>query len=698
MQGTYIRSDAREIRMGNANMEIGICRTTGRILELIHLKKNLHWNTNPGRVEVYDGLEDRHFKGGASPSRTIFRVSRGRNPSVVILRRFRGAAFYVKETFRAEKDCIHWNVELGLDRHEPDRSVEIRQLVPYPEAPWGWNVWSANFNFPSHTHNVAGLHLEYGDICFGTVIPAVTVYDSGKDVGIAIAKPFGKVNPRLRFYFTDYHDEGIFVENDLLGLRHDKKVISEIMLRFHEGCFRPTLAWLFKKYPEYFLPGNPEVRKFEGGSMFGPPHVSAKDADKMAKSGIKWYEIHHSMPYYGQYCPEERVWFDGSDPTHKMNYGRPINIKVINDCGRILARRGIASLLYLQVTGDAYLPRWPRKWVSSLARDINGSLFPAIVDGAFANSDPSLPFGKEMQRQVKGILERYPDISGIFLDQACYNATDCAHDDGITMCRNKPAYRLRYNYDRHVPGLVRELHRQGKIIYANGTYDIELGLGFDGNMAESTSKNLATMKYMHIARPLLFFAYCKDEDDIEHMLQNCLLAGASWSYWITTEDGWFFKKDFNTTQREIYKRYLPLCEKLLGRRILLEPNPLRLLKKAGVFSVEDAREVVLGTGESAPVAGEIFLGEKGDILVSLVTLRKRCLDRTKFMEDLQIAVRTKHAGRVARAYVMGADYEGDKPVRIKRIGNELILTLPVHGAASLVVLKTRGNKLIKQDD
>jgi len=689
---TYLRSHAGEVTLGNANMEIKICRKTGRILRLLHKKKRFGWNTSPGKIEIYDGLADRHFSGGESAGKITLRAEKGDEPSVIITRRFVRAQFLVKERFKATHDSIGWEVTVLLDKGKQERSIEIRQLVPWPKRPWGWMAWSAQHMFPTYTHNIAGLHLEYGDICFGTVIPAVTIYNPGKDVGLAIAKPFGQLNPCTRFHFTDYHGEGIFVENDLLGLRRGKAARASVMLRFHEGCFRPTLAWLLKKYPDYFLPGNPAVRRFEGGSMFGPPHVSKEDAAKMARAGVKWYEIHHSFPMYGQYCPEKEPWYDGSFPDVHMDYGKPITTRVINDCGRKLAGRGIGSFLYFQVTGNAYMPRWPKRWKSSLARDTSGKPILLGCMCAFVNSDPSLPFGKEMERQVRCVLERYPDITGIFLDQACYNALDCAHDDGITMYKNKPAYRLRYNYDKHLPALVEGLHKRGKIIYANGTYDIELGKGFDGNMAESTSRFAATMKYMHIAKPLLFFAYCRDEDDVENMLQNCLLAGASWSLWVKTADGWFVKRDLTAKQKKIYERYLPLCERLPGRRILLEPNPIRLPRGSGTFGDESAGEVTLGEDESAAVSSEIFTGENGEILVSLVSRRRRCLDGSGLTKNLGIIICTKRAKDIRRAYALGADYRGIKSVRMRRKGKELFLTLPVHGAASLVVLEKKKKK------
>src|SRR3989339_1168842 len=160
----FIQSNTKTITLGNVNMEIKICHKTGRILKLTHLRKRFEWNKYLGNIEIYDGLADKHFSGSESPAKTIFNITKGSLPSVTITRRFRGAEFLVNEIFQAEQDCIHWNIEIILDKNKQERSIEILQLVPYPTAPWGWKAWSANFNFPTYTHNIAGLHLEYGDI------------------------------------------------------------------------------------------------------------------------------------------------------------------------------------------------------------------------------------------------------------------------------------------------------------------------------------------------------------------------------------------------------------------------------------------------------------------------------------------------------------------------------------------------------
>lgn len=682
--------------LSNANMRLTLDSRKGILSQLFDIKNSFNWTKTGGHLEIYDELADRHFRTTELSAELSVQVEEGENPTVTFLRRFAGAQWRLRENFRAEEDAIHWEVELLLDEGAAERGIAVRQLVPWPTAPWGWRVWSANFNFPSYTHNVAGLHLEYGDVCFGTTIPAVTVYDPAKGVGLAVAKPFGLPVPRMQFCFSDYRSDGMTVQSDLIGLRKDKPLNVAVMLRFHEGCFRPTLAWLLDKYPDYFLPQSPGVRKIEGGSTFGPPQITEEDALQLAEAGVNWYEIHHSMPYFGEYCPEFDEWGDGTrggkqylldgKPGHLID-GKPTTYEVINNCGKLLAKHDIGSLLYFQVAGDAQLPVMEEKFPESLARDEHGNYFPTCPESVLINSDPSLPFGRDMERQINVLLDRYPDVSGIFVDQACYNATDCAHDDGLTMYKNKPAYRLRFCFDKHFPHLCRRLREAGKFIYSNGPYDVELQKNFDGNMAESTPTVAGTMQYMHIAKPLIFFTYYKDEMDVEEMFQQCLLAGASWAVWKPTTHSWFVQKDLTKEQKEVFARYVPLCRRLLGRKILLEPNPLSFPKRRSGVHAGDGIEVTIGSDRNPFCDWEIFRAENGNIIIPLVSRRKSSLESNGFSLDLRISLRIKDAPRVSRAYVVGVDYSGELPVEMKLEHGQLLLTVPQHGVASLIILE-----------
>ena len=66
------------------------------------------------------------------------------------------------------------------------------------------------------------------------------------------------------------------------------------------------------------------------------------------------------------------------------------------------------------------------------------------------NADPASSFGKHMIMQAREMVEAYPDAAGFFWD--VYGRSymfDFAHDDGITMINNKPAYYPEFMYQAH---------------------------------------------------------------------------------------------------------------------------------------------------------------------------------------------------------------------------------------------------------
>jgi hypothetical protein len=170
------------------------------------------------------------------------------------------------------------------------------------------------------------------------------------------------------------------------------------------------------------------------------------------------------------------------------------------------------------------------------------------------------------------------------------------------------------------------------------------------------------------------------------MLRQCLLAGASWSVWEPTTYSWFAQQGVTPAQKQVFDRYLPLCRLLLGRRILLEPNPLVFPKRESVYAGEG--DEVVGADKNTAQDWEIFRGRSGDIVVSLVSRRKSCMDTNGFSRDLRFDLRVRETEKIARAHALGVDYDGEQEVKIERKGDGVLaLTLPIHGAASLVVFE-----------
>ena len=101
------------------------------------------------------------------------------------------------------------------------------------------------------------------------------------------------------------------------------------------------------------------------------------------------------------------------------------------------------------------------------------------------NADPSSGFGKHMIAQAEQMVEAYPEIGGFFWD--VYGRSymfDFAHDDGITMVNNKPAYYPGFMYQRMMEEYIGPLLRsKGMCITANKPTTIVHCKGLDGIMA-----------------------------------------------------------------------------------------------------------------------------------------------------------------------------------------------------------------------
>ena len=665
------------LTLSSKSIEVGLSKEKGNLKELSLKRNNFgKWNGCESYFSIIDELREKTYKDTESPmSLSQKRGKEGSEDIVENLKEFKGADFIVKEIWKLNGDSLTWCIEVSLKKGKRERTIQIKQLIPYPDPTYGLGVWSAQSQFPTKVERLGGLHLAYGDGCFGTVIPTITLYKEKEDVGLTITKPFGLKTSKLAFSFQDYRSQGVEVETTLLGLRKDKPAVTEFMIHPHEGCWRPGLAWLYKKYPEYFDPPNKKVREIEGGYFLSHPFVKEKDIASMTPYKLKWEELHCHFPYYGQYAPKEEKWINNGDfweecvnfnvetlisdikidKSSSVSAGK-LSAEIIDNHFKMVHKHKVKSLIYFQCAGDG-APPIQKKYPNSIARDINGSSFNNPWNACLMNSDPFTSFGKEMSKMIDRLFEKFPNMDGVFLDQFGYNALDFAHDDGITMFKNKPVYSLWHCYEKPVKKLADKLHQQGKLIFSNGAYNVEMQKDIDGMMAEGVPWIADAFKYLCICKPLLFLSFYWDNAyQAESMFHQCLLCGASYSLWPHPPK----------EVKKVLKVYIPLIEKLYGRKWLLEPNPLKLPEGCD---------------------GNIFIGEKGDKIVTLVSKRKSILDEKGIEKNLKIYVQFKGASKIKKAYSLGTHYQGKRKVKLQRNGNGLELIVPEHSAASVIVVK-----------
>jgi hypothetical protein len=240
------------------------------------------------------------------------------------------------------------------------------------------------------------------------------------------------------------------------------------------------------------------------------------------------------------------------------------------------------------------------------------------------NSDPMLKFGKHISEQIDGLLDIYSECDGVFLDQACYNFQDTAHDDGMSAYENKPCYMEGLNYSPHLEHLSALIHPD-KAIIANAPYSIGMMKYIDGFMAEGSSWLCDQYQYYSVEKPMFFLCYNASPRDIEMMFQNCLLYGAGYTSYPKA-----------LTSKYLYKAYVPLLEKLFRRKWCFDAN---------IISLPEG------------YSGNVFLGENNNLFLSIVNKMSAYKNPTNI--KTHFAVNTKSAGAVKKISV----YEPGKPAK-----------------------------------
>ena len=544
-------------RLSGGGLELDIDSKTGALARLAVAGDNVYeWSRHPGDVTVRD---DRLLKCFTRDD--LQTVCFNRDGGVLeVEKTFRGAPWRLVETYRVEADAIRWEAEVRLDAGE-FRSCAVSYRIPWPQPQdYGMKMWAAREHMPSAPHRFAEIALEYGESTSGIMIPAVCCYREDKGAGLLLAMPFDFRTPRLRF-ISSYREPELQAEFDWLALAPGKPARTCLLMRGTGGNWRPALGWLYERFREYFEPRSPRIHDLWGGHVAGGCDVSLKAARAMVDLGLAWHEVHLHFPAYGNYHPEGvESWRSG----HSKDDPTAITVAMIRRTIANLQKAGAAALPYIQVSGDGDLELLPAEFDGSRIRDLRGNEVVAWPGSSIMNSDPSLPFGRDISRQIDGMVARYPEMDGVFLDQPCYNFLDTAHHDGLTAVDNRPCYMTGLNYHPHLEHLSRLLHPD-KVIIGNAPFCVSLLKYIDAFMAEGSGWLCDHLQYYSLAKPMFFLLYEVGDRDIELMFQRCIVHAAGYTSYANA-----------SRSKNLYTKYRPLGERLFRRRWVFDPDPLKL--------------------------------------------------------------------------------------------------------------------------
>jgi hypothetical protein len=654
---------------------------------------------------LLDELREREFSDLSDPG-VISQVKQASTADAVSLsfsKQYPGAEFVVNETLRVGSDHARWDVRIHKTAG-PDRTIRVVQFVPLPLFPY--EGWAPISDSPLPIKPWLPFAVEYGQSTCGpvgegqwrTTIPLMVFSSKRNHRAIAFSSPLEVPSVRIRFLgntgaAADFHGNSrryplrerpcFQVVHEYLGARDKKDIEAGLLISTHPADWRPALGWLYSKYKEYF-DGDPGFDRWDGSfasghCLLGDSLTSGQVRQVYAAQsgrGVRWEELHGHFPWYGLMIPAAGVaqWSNESHPSPETHCSRE---KIAEHC-RLSREAGIGTFLYYNVT-DAehwYAKEFPESIAKSESGDPIGAFrkeqYPDQRACWLMNADPDGKFGKFMIRQAREMIEAYPAAAGFFWD--VYGRSymfDFAHDDGITMVNNKPAYYPEFMYQRLLRDHIRPLLRgKGMLITANKPVTVVSCKGLDGIMAKEDATReespgwITAQSYLGLNRHVMILE--SDAANAEMMYLHCLRYGM-----FDTDLGAMSRQgrppapELAARNQELARKYRPFIEKFRGKQWIFYPEALELPELT---------------------AGNIFRLKDGSVMITMVSAWRHLRNAAGHDSDLEVTCRLPDAAALRNVQVSAVDLGETTKVEPKRTGDTLKISVPRHGKATVVLL------------
>jgi hypothetical protein len=718
----YTRDEGDLWVAGNDTIEIAVNRKTGTIRRLLDRvskedycnqvvagavpEKEFTVGERIAGISLLDELTGREFSDltqSAAIARLRTDVSGGR-VALSLEKSFPGAEFVVAETFTVSADHLRWDVRVRKTAGR-DRTLRVVQFTPLPLGHYrGWAPISDEI--PSKPY--VPFAIEYGQSVSGSVgesrwrtnIPMMVYYSLRNKRALSLTCPFEVPAVRIRFLNNtgagaDFHWNSrhypprerpyLQVSNEYLGLRGGRDLQTGLLIATHPADWRPALGWVYSKYQKYFDP-DPKFDRWDGAWAAGATLLKDSSTDEERRKildgrrqrGVRWEEQHGHFPWYGLMIPAPDVtkWVCESHPMP----GTTITREKVRDHQRMNNEFGIGTFIYYNTTEAEH---WyaQDKFPESVAKDEDGQPIGAYKVNEYPgkracwmmNSDPKMAFGQHMIQQARDMVASYPEMAGFFWD--VYGRSymfDFAHDDGITMVNNKPAYYPGFMFERMMREVVGPLlHSRGMCITANKPVTISACEGLDGIMVientpeEETPAWIAAQSYLGLTRHVMIL----DGGAAKHaelFFQDCLRYGMFYSDLGGAEGGRSrLTPEQMARNAEIEKAYAPFIQRLRGKKWIFYPEALRL---------------------PANTDGNIFRLKDGSVMITMTSPWRILRKAEGFDAGLQVVCRLPDAAELGQVYASSLDLGETAKLEPQRKGDTLTLTVPKHGRSTVILL------------
>jgi hypothetical protein len=709
----------------SANLSVTVDPATGQIRSMIDRSLNRDYcqleSTRFGMIggiRVKDMLSGQTFDDFNTPS--VVNVVEWKHSQagarLVLDKQFDGAGFIARIEYKIDPSCLQLDAYVRKTSG-PDRQIRFTWLMPMPYT----NLWAPMSDPIVRLRWEEPFQVRHG-LSYGRAvqpqhrtapIPIVTLFE--RSHCLAYSMPPDVPNVCVRFMnnasedslfllnsITDYPIEQrphFKIVNDYLSLREGKETRFSLLISTHNSQWRDALGWYANRYSAWFQP-DPKIRAQEGvyaistpwDRWLGDEALSEKRMAGRAARGVGWMELHGHFPWYGLYVHPTDNW-QGHHEAGSMSFD---SVRRYIDLAN---KHGIALHIYYNVI-DGQIFYANKEFPESIVRDESGKIVPAFHDCHLMNADLSLPFGKHCLEQFQKLLSTYPNINGVFFDVygRHYNL-DFGHDDGLTMVNNKPAYCLKFAFQRLMDKIDPLMRQKGLVFSANKPEGIELMKGIDYIMADegADEDRLQVMQYYGLFKPIIILdggIVMRAEEDFK----KCLRLGMIYNDIDPDREmkGKEFTDEMRARAAKALEAYAPLFPLLKGKTWVLKGDPVEL---------------------PPSVRGNIFERPNKDYIVTMVSDDRSVFDDLSPRKNLKVTIRIADADKYTEAEVWSADYKDCKKATIDRgsgaagsgidiekwkeeeaiaaarsakvanAGDALVITVPEHKSASIVVLK-----------
>ena len=515
------------------------------------------------------------------------------------------------------------------------------------------------------------------------VLPLATVLDPAKDSALTVALPPDSNIPHLQVEWIEARTLRITLAHRAMGGARPSSL--RILFLAHQADPRAALAAYAARYPAYFEAPLPRG-DCEGSFYYH--HIQARpDFAEMQRQNVRYLWSSFWFTHLGEYLPEEKEWYP-------FTYARLFNLhetmtdRRINGFIDAMHRHRIGVFAYFNVTeyggtggqgGDTAEAnrRLRERFANALVKDEHGQPIPTWEGAMAMNARRQYALWPFLEEQVRRHVTRLPDFEGFVIDRLDWAGTlDHGHDDGQTMVGDRPVDNMAGAVAGAVQDVCRLTHAAGKRVFVNQFNRIEVLRDVDGTCHEA---DFLPQRYLTPYRPSaaweMYVPYRQDsltpfEAHLKKRLQIALLPQMIAHTFPISQQG------PDPAAADLQELFTPLFRVFAGKREVLRPH---------CISVTGANDV------------NLFTDGLHHHLVP-VTSRTRFLTRgDRSTEPVEVTIAIPDAESLTWAHAIPL---GEAPYRaeVAQSPGKAVVKAPRHGAATMLVVGTGAEPLLKADD